>query len=433
MKFGNITIGGMSFGSTKIGGAKYGGTLVFQSGGGPTPPPTPTNIPYVRGGGDGSYIDTGITPDNTTKIIIWARNWNPGFTAYNWLCGARVGDHNNSFILGLPSSANTGRVAVCYGNIDTVLTEDWSLLTHYHKYELSGDGFYVDDTLVSSVTAATFSTNYNIHLFGYNNGGTHSDACVLPRDICACKIYKNGTLVRDFTAVDTPSVGFYDAVSQTVFTNAGSGSFTHGTFASDAYSPLEYISCDGNQYFDSGIKGTGSMVVVTKFRPTNTTPLYHSMFGERVSSPADSFDISFGTNSASSDNIRMYWRIGATTNAQYVFNGSTSNKLTGLDLVGAKNNGTFTIYENGTQKGTASMAVSSSFETAYTLAVGTLKSGASTYLNEPYHGRLYYLGLGASGAFVPASVSGVVGMYNLYNDQFYPSVSGTDFIAGPSI
>jgi hypothetical protein len=29
----------------------------------------PTLIPYIRGG-NGSYIDTGIIPDNNTKIII---------------------------------------------------------------------------------------------------------------------------------------------------------------------------------------------------------------------------------------------------------------------------------------------------------------------------------------------------------------------------
>ena len=49
------------------------------------PPAPPVMIPYVRGGGDGSYIDTGITPDPTTKVIVWARNWNPGYSYFNWV------------------------------------------------------------------------------------------------------------------------------------------------------------------------------------------------------------------------------------------------------------------------------------------------------------------------------------------------------------
>lgn len=30
--------------------------------------------PYIRGGADGSYIDTGIIPNENTRVIVWARN-----------------------------------------------------------------------------------------------------------------------------------------------------------------------------------------------------------------------------------------------------------------------------------------------------------------------------------------------------------------------
>ena len=38
-----------------------------------TPAPT-GKVAYIRGGDDGSYIDTGIIPDNNTRIVVWARN-----------------------------------------------------------------------------------------------------------------------------------------------------------------------------------------------------------------------------------------------------------------------------------------------------------------------------------------------------------------------
>ncbi len=55
MKFGNITIGGMSLGSTRIGGEKLGNTLVYQAGSGPEPRP----VEYIETDGT-AYIDTGI-------------------------------------------------------------------------------------------------------------------------------------------------------------------------------------------------------------------------------------------------------------------------------------------------------------------------------------------------------------------------------------
>ena len=34
------------------------------------------SIAYIRGGGSdtGPYIDTGIKPDNTMRVVVWARN-----------------------------------------------------------------------------------------------------------------------------------------------------------------------------------------------------------------------------------------------------------------------------------------------------------------------------------------------------------------------
>ena len=46
----------------------------------------------------------------------------------------------------------------------------------------------------------------------------------------SCKIYNNGTLVRDFVPVKNSSgtIGLYDLVNSAFYTNAGSGTFTAG-------------------------------------------------------------------------------------------------------------------------------------------------------------------------------------------------------------
>ena len=221
--------------------------MIAAGGGSPTPP-TPTTIPYIRGGGNGSYIDTGITSDSDTKIIVWARNFNVG-TDVNWLFGTRTSTPSY-FELVAGRLGNTGKIGGFFGGSATWHTDAWPYFSHYHKYELSADGLFVDDTQLISAYSGTFSGSVNIHLFGYNANGVNSGS-LLPADICACKIYKGGVLVRDYTPVNSPSVGLYDAVSDTVFTNAGTGSFTYGTFNANAYTPLEYIATSGSS--DSGV------------------------------------------------------------------------------------------------------------------------------------------------------------------------------------
>ena len=397
------------------------------------PPAPPVMIPYVRGGGDGSYIDTGITPDPTTKVIVWARNWNPGYSYYNWLFGSRIASKNKAFALALNSSADTGKIAVCYNNTETNLSDKWTLMCHYHKYELGPDGFLVDDTLISSVSGS-FSNSYNIHLFGYNNGGTHSDAMNLPRDICACKIYKGGSLVRDYTAVESPSIGLYDAVSETLFTNAGNGSFSYGEFAENAYVPLEYIVDDGRAYFDTGLKATYGRPIVCTFMPTNTTAKWTGILGVRIgTSPVNVCAFGLGSATSGQDNMYLYWRMGTDNSAKEVYRGTSSTKLTNKKVTLVKQSVTAYLLYNNEQKGTKTLSADSGFETTQTMAVGTFKQGADSYNGYIFEGRYYHIGFGKNRNYVPAKSLGRIGMYDTYNDVFYGSISGHGFTAGPTL
>lgn len=393
-------------------------------GGSPTPPTPGESIPYIRGG-NGSYIDTGITPDQTTKIIIWARNWNVYPGANTCLFGSDSGNATtNAFLVYTRTGANTGGISTSWGSNSIVNANDqWKHLSHYHKYEYGADGFYVDDVLVSSVTATTFSNPYSIYLFCDNRkGGQSSNAT--QKDICACKIYKGGVLVRDYTAVNSPSVGLYDAVSDTVFTNSGTGSFTYGSFNPNAYTPLEYISCSGSQYFDSGIYGTYSLGIVCKCRPTSGA-VFHELLGYRSSKST----LSIGFGNTTTANSRVYWRFGANETVTYPLNGEGGSQ-TGNDIVIVKSNDSLSVYKNNAQIGTTkSTGASSSFQTADTLYIGRTHN----HTNSPFIGRMYYCGLGSIRNYVPAKIDSKVGMYDTYNDVFYESMTSTPFTAGPEL
>lgn len=422
---GTNKIGKIYLGPTAIGKAYLGNNLVFQQGGA-----QPVMIPYIRGGADGSYIDTGITPDNTTRVIVWARNFNPNS---GFIFGSRVAFQNQAFALNANTGTQSGRISVNYGDVVNNISfgDHFKYLSGYHKYEMQPISISVDDTQLFTGSGTFSGNSLNLHLFGLNNGGSHTNT-VTPMDICACQIYKNNVLVRDYTAVNTPSVGLYDAVSQTLFTNAGSGSFTYGEFKQNAYTPLEYIECSKAQYFDTGIKGSYSLPIVTKLRSTNTSVTWMGYMGVFQSSPASCCAFTFGNQV--SRNEQLSFRLGATTTDVRIFIGSSTNNLTDKDIVVTKvNNIGYTYYNNG-QIGTGTRSgVASTFETNLTMYIGATRSGESSVIDNRFIGRIYYNGLGAQRSFVPAKIGSRVGMYDTYNDVFYTSMTSTPFIAGPAI
>ena len=423
---GTTKIGKMFLGSTEIGKAFLGTNLVFQKGG--------RVVQYIRGGADGSYIDTGITPDNTTRVVIWARNWNPS-TANNMLFGYMdSGSNSNGFSLATWAAASTGRIGVYFGdytNPYTIVNDAFQYLGGYHKYELDGKVFKIDDTtIVTSGSTATISTNGTIHLFGRNTGGTHSDAAS-PIDIHACKIYKNNVLVRDYTPVNSPSVGLYDAVSDTVFTNAGTGSFTYGTFNPDAYTPLEYITTSGASYFLTPATCSYALPIVTKFKPTSTSAAWFSPIGGRDSNQYN-IRCEIFTGNTTYSNGRLYSVLGSGDSTT-MYSTTTSGALRNKDIIVVKNNNTFTAYNNHSQLGSvATFSVGSSYSTEIPLAVGATWINNTSTFSSYFVGNIYYVGLGGYN-LVPAKVSGIAGMYDTYNDTFYRSITSTHFTAGPEL
>lgn len=396
---------------------------------GAVPPPPVEYIPYIRGGADGSYIDTNITPDDATRVIVWARNWNPYSER---LFGSKSSAGTDHFNILASGATAVDRIRVCFGN-DTITYVDNALPSYlggYHKYELNGNNFYIDDVLKATSPTASFTGTFPIHILGVNNDGTH-EPTLLPIDICAVKIYQDGVLVRDFTATNSPSVGLYDSVSDILFTNAGSGSFTYGAFDPQAYTSLSYVECNGSQYFDSGVVGKYSDGIICKCTPMATTSHLYDILGVVNSSTGS---CRFTVGASNSLNNRMYFSLGNTTTTYSMYN-STSPRLTNLDIVLAKSaaSNQANMYRNNAKTGSTATAsaASSGFVTTGSMYIG----GAYGYnlTTRAFIGRFHYIRFGAERSYIPALVNNVAGMYDTYNDVFYPSTSGSDFIAGLTI
>ena len=392
-------------------------------------------IPYIRGGKDGSYIDTGIIPDSSTSITVWARNFNPESSAYTWFFGSRVSSTDSCFDVYADKSPNTGKIGAVYANNGPIGIVNWNYFTDYHKYELKQGSLFVDgEYVVGKSSGHTFSTSLPIHLIGLNNNGSHIDSN-MRIDICACQIYKNGVLVRDFTPKQENGViGLYDSVSNMLFTNAGTGNFEYGTFNTKAYTRLEYITASGDSYFDSGVYGKYTDDFTVRYVATSRTPRWHALFGCRPA--ANSFEIDFGRDTDSQDNRTIYWRMGPSSGSTYTRTIEPGTSFTGKEvvIVKDKNSAAATVIANGTRYNANITGVSSTFVSNLTLGVGAIKSDVgSIYYSNTFYGRLYYLRLGMERSFVPAIVNNVVGMYDTFNDQFYASITNTPFIAGPPL
>ena len=182
------------------------------------------------------YIDTGIIQDTLEFLVdmdisFSDVNTRPGFGVSRnspmYFCRASDGrfEQNQAYttvVSGLDKRANL----------------QWGKNPSDNRMKLS---VVVDDqqeSLISSMYGVI--TNQNFIIFGNNIEGEAS--IILNGKIYFCKIYKENLLVFDGIPVKRKSdnvLGMYDLVTNTFFTNAGTGDFIAGPVVSD---PIEVYS-----------------------------------------------------------------------------------------------------------------------------------------------------------------------------------------------
>lgn len=184
-------------------------------------------VEYLKSTGT-QYIDTGVLSKNTeTKIdfsFVSLRNeqsimgmWEIERLIY------QVALYQNRWYYG-SNSANEINVAWIEGTPNT----------DRHTITLDGQGgLYQDGTLISTGPVSSVDSHLPIYIFGRN---TSSAGGLQLRTASLIKCYRvqmktNGTLVRDFTPVLSPTEEpcMFDKVSKKLFCNAGSGTFDYGS------------------------------------------------------------------------------------------------------------------------------------------------------------------------------------------------------------
>ena len=180
-----------------------------------------TTMNYIESTGT-QYIDTGIKLTSTHKIV---------FDGYA---------KGEASLYGVISTAGDFRLNYIGSKQYRIIrrktgaSDGYSILsTNYtanvrHVFKTDGNKFYIDNTLVSTLTSYDINCDMPLYIFGINNQGTLS--AVGSTRCYSLKIYDGDTLVRDYKpALDDSGVAcLYDKVSETFFYNQGTGTFTAG-------------------------------------------------------------------------------------------------------------------------------------------------------------------------------------------------------------
>lgn len=187
-------------------------------------------LTYIQSTGT-QYIDTVFKANNNTRLVIDIQMTN---TSVNnqWLYGARDATRTNSFGFYWYNSAFGANFGTGQNSISVPSQATDRLFIDHNKNIVSFNG------VTSEFASATWSGAYNLSLFAVNTAGTSNNN--VRAKLYSCRIYDNGTLIRDFVPCKTADdeVGLYDLVNDVFYANKGTGEFVGGELVNSSEYPI---------------------------------------------------------------------------------------------------------------------------------------------------------------------------------------------------
>jgi hypothetical protein len=173
------------------------------------------------------WLDTGYKPNNNTRVVID--------------CKANAISSGGSFPLGARGAAGSGT-----NGFDIAIMPTYVFFKYGTKYQTANYSnvyermvidankntatFTGSQTVTATVATSTFSVQYNLILFAFNDSGSINTGSAWNGDVYLCQIYEGATPVRDYVPVtDANGVACaFDRIGNKTYYNAGSGSFIAG-------------------------------------------------------------------------------------------------------------------------------------------------------------------------------------------------------------
>ena len=220
-----LELADITVGSTPIEKAYIGSQLVWEKSAPGPVLPYDAELTYLYSSGSGQYIDTGIAYDSTVEIE--ASLSLTGSATGNYMFGIYTTVEGAARRWALQCYSKTA-VRPHFGTVTNVSASFSRGVGTYHTVHADYRYLTVDNT-VTDTNAAAFTPEHDVNIYLFARSDDNVAAVHRVCYIAWFKIWKNGVLVRDYIPVRVDTTGYmYDRVSQTLFGNAGTGSFTLG-------------------------------------------------------------------------------------------------------------------------------------------------------------------------------------------------------------
>ncbi len=229
----------------------------------------------------GAYIDTGYKPTNYTSVVMdvnvngkceywfgaWDESWNKAAFAFgNDKTGIYSGYGNEGGTYGsvVPNGRHTVELDKWFVKVDdeVVKTHRRIIYNDYDKFDDYEEGEeeygYNDDN------ERVFPLKNSLYLFAQNRSGAavwHNEQSTIT--FYSCKIYEDGTLVRDLVPAERgATAGVYDRCEGRFYAKSGSGAMTAMDSPKSDVVEYDWLAADAGSYIDTGIKPTDKTRVI---------------------------------------------------------------------------------------------------------------------------------------------------------------------------
>lgn len=225
-------------------------------------PNTYQAVEYIESTGP-AYIDTGVIPNTNSKIDIQFETIQKGTNGV--IFGGEEAFGTNAFHL----YTNYNNFDIGFGARYTAETIPYNINTKY-TFIMDKTGFTLNGTPSIPFSPNTITTTNSVYLFAVHRATNVIDSNAQKR-IYYCKLYDNGTLVRNLIPcyrISDNTIGMYDLVNNVFYTNAGTGTFTKGD---DLQSQTKTLHLSSKNLFDENELEIGSINVTTGQNLASTT------------------------------------------------------------------------------------------------------------------------------------------------------------------
>lgn len=370
-------------------------------------------LDYIASTGT-QYIDTGIKASKNLKVEADINIT----TASGWVM--ILGDYTSGSYFSWWRKDTT--MYAYYGSNNKTLAEQ----TGKRKYVANNTNnvWSIDSSNITvSPNSSDFSKNGgNLYLFSVNNGGNYNKASM---KLYSCKIYNNGTLVRDFIPakrISDSKCGLWDKVNFKFYTDENGGNFTTGAEKSAIAAigiPIEYIQSSGTQYINSGFIPKATTRTIMKAEPMSWSA-WSAFFGTR--------------NATSSTASQAYIAaVPAATlyRSDYFGSSLTAETPTIMQITNIDKNKNICSFNNIMITNTSSTVNATT--NMFLLALNDVGT-AKYFLSAKLYSCKIYDGDTLVRDFIPIkTTTNVYGLWDKVNKVFYPNAGTGTFTGGPAI